>query len=74
MRALLVALILVAAPAAAGPGEVEVPVDCGRTVCVLPKAVWLAIVASHNEAVEEAARLKEQLGGKARKCPGDRET
>ncbi len=74
MRALIVALVLVAAPAAAGPQEVSVPVDCGRVVCVLPKEVWLAVVAGHNATAEENARLKEQLGGKARKCPGDQET
>lgn len=75
MRAALIALFLVAAPAAAGPAEVAVPVDCGKAVCVLPKDVWLAVMGAHNAMVEEIAQLKAAAarGSKPRACPGDRE-
>lgn len=55
-------------------GEVEIPVDCGQAVCVLPKDVWQSILKAHNGQVEEIAKLRAQLGGKVRICPGEKES
>lgn len=71
----LAALVLLALPAsAAGPSTVDIPVDCGEVVCVLPKDYWKAILKVHNDQVDEIAKLRGQLGGKARICPGEKES
>lgn len=70
----LAALVLLSLPAAAsGPESVDIPVDCGQAVCVLPKDIWQAILKAHNAQVDEIKSLRSQLGGKARICPGEKE-
>lgn len=59
---------------AAAAGEIEIPVDCGQAVCVLPKDAWQAILKAHNGQVDEIAKLRAQLGGKVRLCPGEKES
>lgn len=77
--AALVVFILLAiafgSPAkAAGEEPVDIPMDCGQAVCVIPKEILLAILKGHNATVDENRRMKAQLGGKVRVCPGEKES
>ena len=55
---LLVVLAIVFSPASAEEGTVQIPMDCGEAVCVVPKAVLAAVIKGHNDAVEENRQLK----------------
>lgn len=59
----LLAMIAAAPAALAAPAEegVRVPVDCGSTVCVLPRKVWEALVQAHNELVDDKRRLEAEV-------------
>lgn len=70
----LAALVLLALPASAADPRVDIPVDCGQAVCVLPKDILMALLKAHNEQVDEIALLRGQLRGKARICPGEKES
>lgn len=65
---ILIGLAVIAAIALSGKdakaqesGYVNVPVDCGQQVCVMPKAVWEAVMRGHNATVDENRELKAQL-------------
>lgn len=58
--------------ASAQEGHTNIPVDCGNAVCVLPKNAFQAILEAHNALVDENRRLKGELAGRARSCPGDK--
>ena len=66
-----VAMLLIPVANAAEEEGVAIPVDCGATVCVLPKAIWRAVMEGHNATVDENRRLKAELaalkGGEAPK-------
>ena len=53
-------------------GTVNIPVDCGKSMCVLSKPVFMAVVESHNAAIDEIRKLKSELAGRGRTCPDDK--
>lgn len=62
----IIGLAIVAAIVFSGDGRasedgVEIPVDCGQTVCVMPKKIWEAVMQGHNAAVDENRALKAEL-------------
>lgn len=63
---LIVALLVLLAIAFASDGKasedgVAIPVDCGQTVCVMPKKIWEAVMQGHNALVDENRNLKAEL-------------
>lgn len=66
-RALVIAAVVVfivlavvfGSPAKAQEEGMQLPMDCGRQVCVLPRDALLALVKAHNDQVDELKRLRE---------------
>jgi hypothetical protein len=63
-----IALFLAGRATAAEDG-VAIPVDCGQTVCVLPKRIWEALIEGHNLAIDENRRMKAELEKVGRDAP-----
>ena len=71
--AVVCAAFLIANPVAAQTDDaVKIPVDCGNTFCVLPRAGLEAIFRNHNAAIAEIRRLKAELASGVRACPDDK--
>ena len=62
--ALLSLLALAALMPAQAEEAIEIPADCGQSMCVVPKPVWAAILAAHNRNVDEVRRLRAELAAR----------
>lgn len=80
-RALVIAAVVVVVLLAIAFGDnakaeekmVQIPMDCGEAVCVVPKAILMALIKGHNDTVDENRRLQAGKPAKVRVCPGEKE-
>ncbi len=61
LAAVAILLLLLPTPSRGADDGVAIPVDCGQTVCVMPKRIWEAVMEGHNATVDENRALKAEL-------------